>query len=416
MGKLFGTGAWPEVSGRAPCCQADWLCFQPMSRPSPPRLSARGSGLHPMDIGPGRRAGLSQAYLNRIATAVPDHDVHQAFVAFADNLLATHADSRTRALFNRMAGRSGIQHRFSVLTPNDAATEFHINAYDFYRTGNFPPTARRMQVFEEFAPLLMRRALDRLDLSAAERQSITHVLVTTCTGLYAPGLDFQAVEHLGLRTDVERTMIGFMGCYAAINGLKAARHILRSEPSAKVLMVNLELCTLHLQETADLEQVLSFLVFADGCAASLLSAEPTGFALDSFRAVLIPQTRELITWRIGGIGFDMLLSGQVPGAIGEALGNGGAAILGDLARDEVKLWAVHPGGKSVLDGVERGLGLPGHALNCSREVLERYGNMSSATVMFVLERFLAEAASGDKGCAMSFGPGLTAETMLFHAA
>ncbi len=383
---------------------------------------------------------MPQAHLNRIATAVPDHDVHQAFVAFADNLLAGAPDPRTRALFNRMATRSGIQHRFSVLTPNDTSTEFHINAYDFYRTGDFPHTARRMAVYEQFAPLLMRRALDRLALSDSERAEITHVLITTCTGLYAPGLDFEAVEHLGLRPDVERTVIGFMGCYAAINGLKTARHILRSEPTARVLMVNLELCTLHLQETTDLEQVLSFLVFADGCAASLLSTEPTGFALDSFRAVLIPETRNLITWKIGGIGFDMLLSGQVPSAIGKALEQTGPEILGpSLNLDptgapgptpgapadapavprtvaDIHLWAVHPGGKSVLDAVERGLALPPNALNCSREVLDRFGNMSSATVMFVLERLLAEARPGQQGCAMAFGPGLTAETMLFHAA
>ena len=250
----------------------------------------------------------------------------------------------------------------------------------------------------------------------AERAGVTHVLITTCTGLYAPGLDFEAVEHLGLRPDVERTVIGFMGCYAAINGLKTARHILRSEPSSRILMVNLELCTLHLQETSDLEQVLSFLVFADGCAASLLSTEPTGFALDSFRAILIPDTRELITWKIGGIGFDMLLSGQVPGAIGKALERTGTEIVAPIRKEDIHLWAVHPGGKSVLDSVERGLSLPPNALNCSREVLDRYGNMSSATVMFVLERLLAEAQPGQQGCAMAFGPGLTAETMLFHAA
>lgn len=358
---------------------------------------------------------MTQAHLNRVATAVPDHDVHGAFVAFADNLLAGGADNRTRALFNRMATRSGIRSRFSVLTPNDTSTEFHINAYEFYRTGDFPGTARRMQVYEQFAPVLMRRALDNLALSAAERDSVTHVIITTCTGLYAPGLDFEAVEHLSLRADVERTVIGFMGCYAAINGLKTARHIVRSEPAARVLMVNLELCTLHLQETTDLEQVLSFLVFADGCAASLISAEPTGFALDSFRAVLIPSTRELITWKIGGVGFDMLLSGQVPGAIGKALEHGGTEVLGEQQKDAVALWAVHPGGKSVLDAVQRGFALPPNALNCSREVLDQYGNMSSATVMFVLQRLMQEAQPGQQGCAMSFGPGLTAETMLFHA-
>ena len=389
---------------------------------------------------------MTTAYLNRIATAVPDHDVHLAFVLFADSLLAGAPDPRVRSLFNRMAVRSGIEHRYSVLAPNQASTEFHINAHDFYRRGNFPHTADRMKVFEQFAPVLMRRALDRLALTPEERSSITHVLITTCTGLYAPGLDFEAVDHLGLAPTVERTVIGFMGCYAAINGLKQARHIVRSEPNSRVLMVNLELCSLHMQETTDIEQVLSFLVFADGCAASLISAESTGFALDSFRAVLIPETRSLITWKVGGLGFDMLLSGQVPGVIAKGLEAHGSSILAPptpqnpgapgLASEtwagapthpqetiptqvtpaDITLWAVHPGGKSVLDAVQRGLGLPPNALNCSREVLERFGNMSSATVMFVLERLLAEAHSGDTGCAMSFGPGLTAETMLFHAA
>jgi predicted naringenin-chalcone synthase len=273
-----------------------------------------------------------------------------------------------------------------------------------------------MAIFERFAPRLAQRTLDRLALSEEERNGITHVLVTTCTGLYAPGLDFDILDHLGLDTTVERTMIGFMGCYAAINGLKQARHIVRSEPAAKVLLLNLELCTLHLQQTQELEQVLSFLVFADGCAASLITAEPTGFAMDSFRSVLIPETRELITWKIRGVGFDMLLSGKVPGEIGKALAASGGEVLGEHSLDDITLWGVHPGGKSVLDAVERGLGLPANALDASRCVLQNFGNMSSATVMFVLERLMQTAKPGERGCAMSFGPGLTAETMLFHAA
>jgi predicted naringenin-chalcone synthase len=355
---------------------------------------------------------LTQAYLNRIATAVPDDDVHGAFVEFAGNMLE---DPRVQPVFRRMAQRSGIRRRFSVLTPYAASNGFHVNPHEFYIRGGFPDTARRMEIFERFAPRLAAKTLDKLNLSEQERRGITHVLVTSCTGLYAPGLDFDIIDHLGLDTTVERTIIGFMGCYAAINGLKQARHIVRSEPTAKVLLVNLELCTLHFQETQELEQVLSFLVFSDGCAASLITADPTGFALDSFRAVLIPETRELITWRIRGFGFDMLLSGQVPGQIANALTTSGSDVLGKLHAGDIALWGVHPGGKSILDAVERGLALPSDALNASREVLECFGNMSSATVMFVLEKLMQRAKPGDLGCAMSFGPGLTAETMLFHA-
>ena len=355
---------------------------------------------------------MTQAYLNRIATAVPDADVHQAFVNFAGNMLT---DPRVKPVFQRMAQRSGIRRRFSFITPNATGTGFMVTPEEVYGHGNFPGTARRMEIFEHFAPQLAQRTLDKLNLSEEERSGITHVLVTSCTGLYAPGLDFDVLDHLHLDTSVERTMIGFMGCYAAINGLKQARHIVRSEPTAKVLLLNLELCTLHLQETQELEQVLSFLVFGDGCAASLITAEPTGFALDSFRAVLLPETRDLITWRIGAMGFDMFLSGQVPNAIGAGLATAGGEALGPYKPEDIALWGVHPGGKSILDAVERGLALPEDALASSRQILECFGNMSSATVMFVLERLMQIAQPGEKGCAMSFGPGLTAETMLFHA-
>ena len=268
-----------------------------------------------------------------------------------------------------------------------------------------------MELFEQNAPVLMKKAVDRLALSEDERAGITHVLVTCCTGLYAPGLDFEIVDHLGLSPGVERTMVGFMGCYAAINALKLARHIVRSEPKAGVLMVNLELSTLHFQESQQLDQVLSFLVFADGAAASLITARQVGFALDSFKALTVPETSGLITWKIRDLGFDMFLSGQVPAELGRALHE--SELMAE--RDAIDLWAVHPGGRTILDAVETGLELPSDALAASREVLSCFGNMSSATIMFVLQRIMQQARPGQRGCAMSFGPGLTAETMRFHA-
>jgi alpha-pyrone synthase len=351
---------------------------------------------------------MTTAYLNRIATAVPEHDVHDAFIVFAEKMLG---DPRLRTVFRRMVSRADIAHRYSFLDPQKDSGQFSpYNANEFYQLGNFPTTSRRMKLFEQSAPVLMRNAVDRLALSEKERAGITHVLVTCCTGLYAPGLDFEIVEHLGLSAGVERTMVGFMGCYAAINALKLARHIVRSDPKAGVLMLNLELCTLHFQETQELEQVLSFLVFADGAAASLITARQQGFALDSFKAVTVRETRGLITWRIRGQGFDMLLSGQVPGELCRALHEGELM----AERDGIDLWAVHPGGRSILDAVEKGLELPVDALAVSREVLSCFGNMSSATVMFVLQRIMLQAHPGQRGCAMAFGPGLTAETMRFH--
>jgi len=355
---------------------------------------------------------MTTAFINRIATAVPPHDVHNAFIAFATGMLP---EGTVRNLFKRMARLSAIEHRYSFVQPVATESGTWKDAEQVYEPGNFPVTARRMKFFESFAPQLARKALDKLALSEEERGAVTHVIVTSCTGLYAPGLDFEVVNHLGLNPSVERTMIGFMGCYAAINALKSAHHIVRSEPEARVLVLNLELCSLHFQETKELEQVLSFLVFADGCAASLVSAEPQGLAIDSFLALQIPQTSHLITWRIGELGFDMHLSGQVPGEIGGALKQLGRQVTRGKDPLELDLWAVHPGGRSILDAVEKGLTLAPDALASSRSVLAQFGNMSSATVMFVLREIMQHARSGQQGCAMSFGPGLTAETMLFHA-
>ena len=349
-------------------------------------------------------------YLERIATATFDSDVHDAFVGYAHGMLK---QERSRALFLRMAERCGIAARYSPLFVDGKHGTNDVDAYALYTSGSFPATARRMELYKEFAPVLMRRALDKLQLSGEERRRIRHVVVTSCTGFYAPGLDFDAVNYLGLDASVERTMIGFMGCYAAMNALKQARHIVRSEPDDSVLVINLEICTLHLQESQDLGEVLSFLIFGDGCAASLVSARPCGLELESFRAIRLENTADLITWDIGDQGFDMVLSGQVPAAVGQAL----QAHRADFVQDgSVRLWAVHPGGRSVLDAVEEALALPADALQASRDVLREYGNMSSATVMFVLESMLRTASVGERGCAMAFGPGLTAETMQFVTA
>ena len=357
---------------------------------------------------------MSAAFINRIATATPPHDVHDSFLRFGQHMLRD--DRRKLALFNRMADRSGIAHRYSFVQPDPGGVVADVEG--FYRAGAFPDTAARMKKFEACAPGLAVEAAEKL-LAGEDRSRISHVLVTSCTGLYAPGIDLALVEQCGLPSTVERTMVGFMGCYAAINALKLARHIVRSEPGARVLVVNLELCTLHLHETDDLEEILSFLLFADGCAAALVSADPLGVEMKSFRAALVPDTRELIRWNIRQQGFDMVLSGAVPGAIRTALTNARDDILGGA--NDIDLWAVHPGGRTVLDAVEQAFALPAAAMSASRSVLNDYGNMSSGTVMFVLDRVMREAAAqggnkGQNGCAMSFGPGLSAETMMFRMA
>ncbi len=360
---------------------------------------------------------MRAAYLNRIGTAVPPHDIHAPFIAFARTLLP---DDRTRQVFDRMAERSGIERRWSLLRPGNLAAG-EVDADGFYVRGAFPGTAARMALYERGALDLALQAIADLGMNA-ERERITHLIVASCTGFSAPGLDLQITARLGLRADVARSVIGFMGCSAAVPALRAARDAVLADPAARVLVVNLELCSLHFQETSDIETVLSFLLFADGASAALVSADPTGFLLGDFRSVLLPDSAGLITWHIGDSGFLMHLSGQVPGRIAGALRDDlsraePAGILRGEGTGAVDLWAVHAGGRTVLDAVEIGLRLSPDALLASREVLREHGNMSSATVMFVLRRLLAgPAEAGGRGFAMAFGPGMVAETFRFRRA
>jgi predicted naringenin-chalcone synthase len=356
------------------------------------------------------RPKVTQAWLNRIGTAVPPHDIHAEFIDFARSALP---DARSTALFDRMVAVADIEHRYSFLEPGPKPRDHFLDSERFYRRGDFPSTGDRMARFESEALALALQAIAALDITR-DRAAITHLIVASCTGFTAPGLDFQIMHAAGLAPSVERTIVGFMGCFAAVNALKLARHIVRSEPHAKVLVVNLELSGLHLQEQWELEKMLSFLLFGDGCGACLVSAEPFGLALDRFHATVIPRTAELITWHIRDQGFEMHLSGQVPGRIRRWLMEHGATLLGNHTANDISLWAVHGGGRSILDAVQHGLALPPHALRFSRDVLRQFGNMSSATLVFVLDRILRSPARSGDGMAMAFGPGLTVETFAFH--
>jgi alpha-pyrone synthase len=354
---------------------------------------------------------MTSAYINRIATAVPPNNVHAGFVRLAETLLPE--DRCQRTVFRRMAERSGIERRYSFLTPASENDTAELDSTAFYVRGRFPSTAVRMRLFAAKAPALAATAVDRLELGR-ECGGLTHLLITCCTGFTAPGLDLELVERCRLSPSIERTIIGFMGCYAAINALKLARHIVRSNAKARILIVNFELCTLHLQDTSDLAKLLTFLLWGDGCSASLVSSEAHGLSLDSFRAVHFPDTTELMRWNIGDNGFDMVLSGRVPATIEQGIRIHGNEILEGADPAAIELWAVHPGGRTVVDAVERAFAIAPAALSASRAVLRDFGNMSSASIMFVLKRLLDARRRNAAGCGMAFGPGLMAETMLFR--
>jgi predicted naringenin-chalcone synthase len=265
------------------------------------------------------------------------------------------------------------------------------------------------------APALAEKAITGLETDLSR---VTHLVLASCTGFMAPGLDQVLVRRLGLDPGVERTVVGYMGCYAAVNSLRLAHHIVRSDPSARVLVVTIELCTLHFQDTQNVEKLLSMLLFGDGCAAALVTAEAEGVALDDFLSFALPQSDGLITWDIGDSGFDMHLSGEVPQRIHRAMAderarNAADGVLRGRQPEDYALYAVHAGGKAILDAVENGLELAKGRLDWSRGVLKDFGNMSSATLMFVLQRILAGAAPGP-GLAMAFGPGLACETFTFR--
>ena len=351
-------------------------------------------------------------FINAIGAATPGHDIHPAFVDWASGQIE---DDRERALFRRMADRSGIAHRWSILPPTDAGG-CPVDPGGFYAGDPLPSTAERMALYARAAPALALRAV--ADLRASHPLGrITHLVVASCTGFVAPGIDQIIAAALELPGDVERTLVGFMGCYAAVSALRSARHIVRSEPEARVLVITVELSTLHLQPERGIEALLSMLQFGDGAAAALVTAEAQGFGLERCFAATLPDSGELIRWTIGDRGFTMHLSGEVPGRIGRALADPAMreALLDGAAIEAVDAWAVHAGGRSILDAVEHGLGLPAHALAASRAVLHDYGNMSSATLMFVLAALLRDPGARS-GVAMAFGPGLAAEGYRFARA
>ncbi|MXO59183.1 type III polyketide synthase [Altererythrobacter salegens] len=343
----------------------------------------------------------SGARINAVASACPSHDVEATYRRWAEEILT---DERDAKLFARMAERSGIEHRWSVL--GKAAD---LTPGGFYTSGVSPTTAQRMAIYAREAPPLALEAIRKLP----DFEGITHLVVASCTGFTAPGIDQIIARELGLPGNVERTLIGFMGCYAGATALRTAGHLANANPGAKVLVVTVELCSLHLQAKANLEATLAMAQFSDGAAAAIVSCEGPGLAIGEGLSATIEESSDLITWTIGDTGFLMNLSGEVPRRLSQAMADPALAgrIVNGGSAAEIDAWAVHPGGASILDAVERAFHLPETALAESRAVLRNCGNMSSAAVMFVLERIMRRKP--ERGVALAFGPGLAMEGFRF---
>ena len=349
--------------------------------------------------------------MNAVGTATPGHDIHTAFIDWARDRLT---DARQVKLFDRMAARSGIEHRWSVL-PQGPDGGSPVAPGGLYAVDPHPGTAERMKLYGALAPALALDAVAALK-ARAELGDITHLVVASCTGFVAPGIDQLIARSLVLKPSVERLLVGFMGCYAAVAAIRSARHIVRSDAGARVLVVAVELSTLHLQTDTELEPLLAMLQFGDGAAAALVTADATGFAIDTPFATTLPDSDALIRWDITDRGFAMHLSGEVPARIAAGLADPDFARAATGGHDIARIdgWAVHAGGRSILDAVEGALHLAPDALSTSRSVLRDFGNMSSATLMFVLARLLDSRV--ERGVALAFGPGLAAEGFGFHSA
>jgi len=346
-------------------------------------------------------------HLIATATAVPAYERHEAFLESLPHWIQPEA---TLKKVRQIAQNSAIARRYTVLEqPLGPA-----GSGAFYQYGRFPTTGERMVIYKQEAPRLACRAVDALMEKTGSLAGVTHLIVTTCTGFYAPGIDIDLVKHAGLPPTVKRTVIGFMGCYAALSGLRQARETVLADPAAVVLMVNVELCSLHLQETAHFDRLVSFCLFADGAAASLIRAEPQGARLDQAFSALSLADADRMAWMVEDHGFAMTLDARVPVKIKQFLARQPEAAGRSAGAGPDDVWAIHPGGRMILDALEGHFALTEAQMEPSRSVLRDFGNMSSATIMFAMERLLAAAGPvAREGHALAFGPGLTVEGVDF---
>lgn len=352
-----------------------------------------------------------------IGTAVPSFRLPQArtrdFFAAQPGV-----DRLTARLIGAAFDQSAIESRYSVIGGiGDDESGIFTDEDERLRS---PTTGERNALYRREAPALSaaaaREALERSGYDASE---VTHVVTVSCTGFFAPGPDFLLVKQLGIPGTAERTHVGFMGCAAAFPALRAAARICAAQPGSVVLVVCTELCSLHIRSSRDPEQIVASAVFGDGAAAAIVaSAEPRGGAaleVGDFSTAITSEGEEDMDWTIGDRGFEMRLTAEVPRIIGREIAGAVESMLGadPAAAADVDAWAVHPGGRSVLDRVESGLGLPEDALADSRAVLRDFGNMSSATILFILRRILEDDGLGDgaRVAGLCFGPGLTVETV-----
>lgn len=323
---------------------------------------------------------------------------------------------RLKALYRA----TGIKYRYSVL--DDYA---HTTDFTFYPDTNnlepFPSTGKRMDIYKKKAITLSERSvrdcLSNLNINSDE---ITHLITVSCTGMYAPGLDIDLVHRLPLKRDVERTAVNYMGCYASFNALKLANAICNNSPDSKVLIVCTELCSIHFQKLKLEDNLLANALFGDGSAAVMVEGKPNSklsLSIADFQCDILKEGEKEMAWKIDDFGFQMKLSTYVPEVIKNGIGQLTWKLLEkfDLTIKDIDFFAIHPGGKKILEEIEAELKIKKEKNKYAHHVLSNFGNMSSPTVLFVLKMIFDEVREKDSGSnilSFAFGPGLSLEGML----
>ena len=368
------------------------------------RLFAKRSSLYRMP-----------AYITFIGTAVPEYTIEQASIA-EFMIRASQLDYPEARKLRALYRSTKIHKRHSVLKDYGQTEnfEFYPNTPDLEP---FPTVSQRMLAYRQYALPLSLKALGSIE-NSEQLNSVTHLITVSCTGLYAPGLDIELVEALHLSRQTQRTSINFMGCYGAFNGLKIANAIVQADPKAKVLLICIELCTLHFQKKVDDNYLLSNALFADGAASVIIEGQPRGLSLEmqSFHCDLLFEGRNDMAWHVGDFGFEMVLSSYIPRLVKGGLGELMTQLQEKATLPDFDFYAIHPGGRAILEAAETQLGLTPEDNRYAYEVLRDYGNMSSCTVLFALQKLIQERTHEDIGkhiFSCAFGPGLTLETGIF---
>ena len=359
-----------------------------------------------------------------LGTAVPATIVDQADASEVAKKLCCRTDEQATWLPTIYAG-TGVRTRRLTLDQgvlNDSMHGTHHSGSVFLPKGGDdrgPTTAERMQIYQtDSVRLALEASGQALHQAGWSPREVTHLITVSCTGFFAPGIDYALMEGLGLLPTTLRTHVGFMGCHGAMNGLRVAQAYAGSEPDARILLCAVELCSLHYYYGWDPQKVIANAIFGDGCAAVVgmpaAVAPGNAWTVTATGSFLIPNSADAMTWTIGDNGFEMTLARNVPALINRHLRPWLSAWLDQVGvgMHGVRSWAIHPGGPRILGAVEEALGLHPSDTAVARGVFAEYGNMSSPTVLFILERMAREGAP--RPCvALGFGPGLVVEATLF---